>query len=255
MPGTQTPHLRLTKTAAETSFNAAVGDADHYTLVATNDGNVTLTGRQHHRRQADADLQPDPARPWRRRDDHLPGTYPIDAGGCGRRPGQQHRQRQWQFGTTTRARAGRRSVPVQSAVPAPDQDGQPKRASMPSGVTLHYTLLATNDGNVTADRSSRSPTPSCDAHLQPGPAGAPWRRRRPSPARGRTRRRRRMWTRAGSTTPPTPAARSARRRWERRRRATVPGTQTPHLRLTKTAAETSFSAVGRDAALHAGGDE
>jgi uncharacterized repeat protein (TIGR01451 family) len=38
----QNPHLNLTKTATETSFNAA-GVALHYTLVATNDGNVNLT--------------------------------------------------------------------------------------------------------------------------------------------------------------------------------------------------------------------
>ena len=43
VPAVQGPHLRLTKTAAETSFNAA-GVTLHYTLVATNDGNVTLTG-------------------------------------------------------------------------------------------------------------------------------------------------------------------------------------------------------------------
>jgi large repetitive protein len=39
---TQTPHLSLTKAAAEASFDAA-GVTLHYTLVATNDGNVTLT--------------------------------------------------------------------------------------------------------------------------------------------------------------------------------------------------------------------
>ena len=39
----QTPHLSLTKTAAPTSYSQ-VGDVIAYTLVATNDGNVTLTG-------------------------------------------------------------------------------------------------------------------------------------------------------------------------------------------------------------------
>jgi hypothetical protein len=39
----ETPHLSLTKTATELSFDAA-GETLHYTLVATNDGNVTLTG-------------------------------------------------------------------------------------------------------------------------------------------------------------------------------------------------------------------
>src|SRR5262249_38676121 len=39
---TQLPHLSLVKSATETSFDA-VGNVLHYTLVATNDGNVTLT--------------------------------------------------------------------------------------------------------------------------------------------------------------------------------------------------------------------
>ena len=37
----QNPHISLTKTAAESSYDA-VNDVIHYTLVATNDGNVTL---------------------------------------------------------------------------------------------------------------------------------------------------------------------------------------------------------------------
>ncbi len=42
VPATQIPHLGLTKVATEASFNAK-GETLHYTLVATNDGNVTLT--------------------------------------------------------------------------------------------------------------------------------------------------------------------------------------------------------------------
>ena len=43
VPSAQAAHITLVKTAAETSFDK-VGDVIHYTLVATNDGNVTLTG-------------------------------------------------------------------------------------------------------------------------------------------------------------------------------------------------------------------
>jgi len=39
--GTQNPHLKITKVATETTYSA-VGDVIHYTIVATNDGNVTL---------------------------------------------------------------------------------------------------------------------------------------------------------------------------------------------------------------------
>ena len=42
VPGSQTPHLTITKVAPETSYSA-VGDVIHYTIVATNDGNMTLT--------------------------------------------------------------------------------------------------------------------------------------------------------------------------------------------------------------------
>src|SRR4029079_17636460 len=41
-PGTQNPHLAITKVATETGFNA-VGQVIHYTILATNDGNVTLS--------------------------------------------------------------------------------------------------------------------------------------------------------------------------------------------------------------------
>src|SRR4029453_11783843 len=41
VPGTQNPHLLITKEATESGFSA-VGDVIHYTITATNDGNVTL---------------------------------------------------------------------------------------------------------------------------------------------------------------------------------------------------------------------
>ena len=41
-PATQNPHLAITKVATETELRP-VGDVIHYTIVATNDGNVTLT--------------------------------------------------------------------------------------------------------------------------------------------------------------------------------------------------------------------
>src|SRR6185312_4203547 len=40
-PGTQSPHLSITKVATESGFSN-VGDVIHYTITATNDGNVTL---------------------------------------------------------------------------------------------------------------------------------------------------------------------------------------------------------------------
>ena len=40
-PGTKNPHLSITKDATETGFNA-VGDVIHYSITATNDGNITL---------------------------------------------------------------------------------------------------------------------------------------------------------------------------------------------------------------------
>ncbi len=43
VPAVQSPHLAITKTATEANYDA-VGDVIHYTIVATNDGNTTLTG-------------------------------------------------------------------------------------------------------------------------------------------------------------------------------------------------------------------
>ena len=42
MPSVKNPHLTIVKDATETSYNA-VGDVIHYTIIATNDGNTTLT--------------------------------------------------------------------------------------------------------------------------------------------------------------------------------------------------------------------
>ena len=41
MPALQNPHLSITKMATEANYDA-VGDVINYTIVATNDGNVTL---------------------------------------------------------------------------------------------------------------------------------------------------------------------------------------------------------------------
>ena len=41
VPAVQSPHLSITKVATETSYDA-VGQVIHYTIVATNDGNMTL---------------------------------------------------------------------------------------------------------------------------------------------------------------------------------------------------------------------
>ena len=90
VPAVQTPHLSLTKAAAEASFSAA-GATLHYTLVATNDGNVTLTGVSI----ADAKLgtlscaQPRGPGPDRRRVT-CTGDLPDHPGGCRRRQGGQH---------------------------------------------------------------------------------------------------------------------------------------------------------------------
>ena len=43
VPAVQTPRLAITKAATESSYDA-VGEVIHYTIVATNDGNMTLAG-------------------------------------------------------------------------------------------------------------------------------------------------------------------------------------------------------------------
>ena len=90
--GVQNPHLAITKVATEASYDA-VGEVIHYTIVATNDGNVTL----HNVTVTDPNVtraELSRRRPGRRsgagRVDHLHGDAHGDAGRPRRGPLLEH---------------------------------------------------------------------------------------------------------------------------------------------------------------------
>ena len=151
VPAARSPHLSLTKAATETSFSAA-GVTLHYTLEATNDGNVTLTdvsitdaklGTLDCTPSQGATLEPPETL-------SCTGTYlttqaDVDAGKV-----DNTANANGMFGTTQVV-----ALPASVSVPSARSPhlGLTKVATEASfgaaGVTLHYTLVATNDGNVT----------------------------------------------------------------------------------------------------------
>ena len=151
VPGTQAPHLRLTKTAAETSFNAA-GVTLHYTLVATNDGNVTLTGVSITDAKLGA-LTCNPTQPATLAPAATltcTGTYLTTQADVDARQVNNTANASGTFGTTPVAAA-----PASATVPGTQTlylrltKTATETSFNAAGVTLHYTLVATNDGNVT----------------------------------------------------------------------------------------------------------
>ena len=150
VPAVQTPHLRLTKAATETSFNAA-GVTLHYTLVATNDGNVPLTGVSI----TDARLGPltcNPTQPATLAPAAAltcAGTYLTTQADVNAGRVDNTANASGTFGTTTVAAA-----PASASVPAVQTPhlrltkAATETSFNAAGVTLHYTLVATNDGNV-----------------------------------------------------------------------------------------------------------
>ena len=152
-PGDQNPRLSITKVATETGFSA-VGDVIHYTITATNNGNMTLTTST----VTDPNGQRPGLRPGQRRSPLAPGDSitctashtitqaDIDAGsffnqacvddGAG---GAARR-------VTTSPRRARRTRPCRSRRMATE-------ASYSAvGDVIHYTIMATNNGNIDAAR-------------------------------------------------------------------------------------------------------
>ena len=245
----QTLHLALTKTAAPTSYSQ-VGQVINYTLVATNDGNITLTGvgisdpklgtlscdkaapvtlapgakltctGSHTITQADLDA----------------GAFANTANAAGAGPPSQPVTAQPASATVTAAQTLHLALTKTAAPTSYSQVGQ----------VINYTLVATNDGNITLTgvgiSDAKLGTLSCDkaapVTLAPGAkltctgshtitqadldAGA---FANTANAAG-----------AGPLSQPVTAQPAS---------ATVTAAQTLHLALTKTAAPTSYSQVGQ----------
>jgi len=146
---TQNPHLSLTKLATEANYSAA-GVTLHYTLVATNDGNVTLTAVSI----TDAKLgaltctQPVTLAPLATltcTDTYVTTQADVDAGKV-----DNTANASGSFNlTTVNAAPASESVPA-TQTPLLSLSKLATEANFnAAGVTLHYTLVATNSGNVT----------------------------------------------------------------------------------------------------------
>ena len=244
-PGTQNPHLAITKVATETGFSK-VGDVIHYTIVATNDGNMTLSNVTVTDPNV-AGLTCTPANPVATL---APGaTINCTATHTITRP------------TSTRAATPTR--PVSMTVPAGLRQAcadvttpgtqNPHLAitkvATETGFTqvgevIHYTIVATNDGNVTlTQRDGHRPERGWSG-VHAGERRWPrWRLGRRSTARRATRSSR-LDLDAGSYSNkacvddgPGGAAQVCAG-------VTTPATQNPHLAITKVATETGFSRSG-----------
>ena len=111
------------------------------------------------------------------------------------------------------------------------------------GDVINYTIVATNDGNVTLANVTVTDPNVSEPQLHAGQRVAAWPRARRSPARPPTRSPRPTSTPATTSTPPA----SMTARAVPPRRATTsprPGAKNPHLAITKDATETSYNAVG-----------
>ncbi len=158
VPAVQNPHLSLAKSAAPTSYSK-VGDIISYTLVAKNDGNVTLSNVSI----SDPKLGPlscSPAQPatlFPNSTLTCTGSYTVnqadlDAGSVSNTSTASGVGPQGQPATAT----GSAAVPaVQSPHLTLTKTADPATFSN-VGDTINYELVATNDGNVTLHNVSIS---------------------------------------------------------------------------------------------------
>lgn len=240
----QYAHLSLTKAVIETSFNAA-GVPLHYTLAATNDGNVTLTGVSITDPQLGA-LTCNPAQPATLAssvtlsctDTYVTTQADVDTG---------------QVSNTASASGAFEATPVTAApasatVPAMQNPhlSLTKNATPTSyttvGQVIHYTLVAINDGNVTLagvsinDATLGSLTCVQPVTLAPGASLTCTGSHTTTQADLDAGQYDNMASVSGSGPQSQPASATAS--------ASVPAVLNPHLTLTKSAAPTSYSIAG-----------
>ena len=218
------PASAITKDATEASFNA-VGDVIHYTITATNDGNttlhhVTVTDRQGQR----PGLHPgqrSPAWPRARRSPARPATRSPRPTSM---PAHFFNQACVDDGAGGAAQACddvTTSGRPRTRISTHHQGRRPRRATTRSVDVIHYSITATNDGNMTLADVIVTDAERRDLVLHRRPTARRWPRARRSPARPPTRSPRptsmpaTTSTRPASMTapavPPRPATTSPRR--------------------------------------------
>ncbi|MEZ4714191.1 MAG: hypothetical protein R3A44_43815 [Caldilineaceae bacterium] len=248
VPANQQPELSLSKSAQESSYNA-VNQVLHYTLIAANSGNVTLSNVQISDPQVTITSctpnQPATLTPGQTltcsgeytitQADLDAGSFTNTARAQGVDPNQQP------------VNGGPSSATAPAALaPALTLTKSVQESSYDSpGDVLHYTLTARNDGNVTlasvtiddAKLGALSCTPAQPATLTPGQAlictGA-YTVTQADVDAGQVDN---SATAAGDTPGSAPIVTLPAT-------ASVPAAQAPHLALTKQAQETIYSQVG-----------
>ncbi|MCB0141963.1 MAG: DUF11 domain-containing protein, partial [Caldilineaceae bacterium] len=248
VPANQQPELSLNKSAQETSYNA-VNQVLHYTLIATNSGNVTLSNVQISDPQVTitgcTPSQPTSLTPGQTltcsaehtvtQADLNAGSFTNTASASGRAPDNRS------------VNGGPSAVTVPAALtPQLTLTKSVQESSYDSpGDQLHYTLVTRNDGNVTlsdvtindAMLGALNCTPAQPTTLAPGQAMTCTGTYTVTQADVDAGQVDNSATASGSTprgapinTPPAAAS--------------VPAAHAPHLVLTKQAQESTYSQVG-----------
>ncbi|MEZ4663483.1 MAG: hypothetical protein R2911_38565 [Caldilineaceae bacterium] len=248
VPANQQPELSLSKSAQESSYNA-VNQVLHYTLIATNSGNVTLSNVQISDPQVTitncTPAQPATLTPGQKltcsaahtvtQADLDAGSFTNTASAQGVDPNQQP------------VNGGPSAATVPAALaPALSLTKSVQESSYDSpGDVLHYTLVARNDGNVTlanvtiddAKLSALSCTPAQPATLTPGQALTCTGAYTVTQADVDAGQVDNSATAAGETPGGAPILTLPAT-------ASVPAAQAPHLALTKQVQEIIYSQVG-----------
>jgi uncharacterized repeat protein (TIGR01451 family) len=242
-PGTQTPHLSITKSADPTSYSA-VGQVITYTIVAINDGNITLKNVTVTDPSVSG-LTCTPSNPA----DLAPGASinctathtitqaDIDAGHYANTACADDGA-----GGADKACASVDVPGTQTPHLSITKSADPTSYSA-AGQTITYTIVATNDGNVTLHNvtvsdpsvSGLTCTPANGSDLAPGATMNCTGTHTVTQAdldAGHYANTACVDDGAGG------AAQACASK-------DVPGTQTPHLSITKVATETSYNAVGQ----------
>jgi uncharacterized repeat protein (TIGR01451 family) len=155
VPSSTAPHITLTKSATESSFDA-VGDVLHYTLVATNDGNVTLNTVSIVDPTLGALTCTQPVTLAPTASLTCTGTYTVVQGDidAGRVDNTATVTGTPATGPPNVTDTAHESVPSLMAPHITLTKSATETSFDAVGNVLHYTLVATNDGNVTLSNVS-----------------------------------------------------------------------------------------------------
>jgi uncharacterized repeat protein (TIGR01451 family) len=248
VPATQAPHLSLTKVASPTSYDA-VGQVVAYTLVATNDGNVSLTEVAISDSMLEA-LDCTPAQPAALEPgDSLTCTgsrtvtqADLDAGSIANTAEASGKD---PAGATVSALSATATVSAAQSPHVTITKSAGRTNYDAAGQVVEYTLVLTNDGNVTlhdaqiedALLSALTCAPAQPATLPPGGELTCTGSHTVTQADLNAGQVNNSATASAAGPQDQPASATASK--------SIPATQSPHLSLAKSANATSYDVVGQ----------